>query len=175
MLPFEAFYRNAASPDGHRPSCKECDRKYRGRQHRYRRRPRNAHEGQHWCLECSQFKPLSEFDHRSNKPESYCKECRRLSAKTSYQRNRELRCAQVRDRTYCLAPGEYDALLVKQNSECAICNQHTNQVGTLVVDHDHAYGTYRELICSNCNKGLGHFQDNVSRLQSAINYLNRHE
>jgi len=42
------------------------------------------------------------------------------------------------------------------------------------MDHDHASGDFRGMLCDNCNSGLGRFKDDVTRLESAINYLKRH-
>ena len=175
----EAFACNSAAKDGRRPSCKECDRKYKGSNHCYRRRPETAPSGQRWCLECGQFKPNSEFGVRTSSRtiqsyyDSYCLVCRCKAQKNWYQRNSTVQCAKIRDRTYGLAPGEYDLLLASQGGKCAICSKMPQDIGTLAVDHDHAVGECRGLLCANCNKGLGYFKDDRELLQNAILYLQR--
>lgn len=61
---------------------------------------------------------------------------------------------------------------------CPICLKNEEELlGTggnasvWVVDHDHTTNTFRGHLCHNCNRGLGVFQDNLNRLQRAINYL----
>jgi hypothetical protein len=61
---------------------------------------------------------------------------------------------------------------------CPICLKNEQELkGTggnasiWVVDHDHITNSFRGHICHNCNRGLGVFQDNVDRLERAINYL----
>lgn len=56
---------------------------------------------------------------------------------------------------------------------CAIC--HTTdwrgRHGKPNVDHCHATGRVRGILCSECNYGLGKFRDDPALLQSAIDYL----
>ena len=54
---------------------------------------------------------------------------------------------------YRLPDGEYERLLEAQGGRCAICDQAV--AGTIAVDHDHATGKVRGLLCSGCNTALG--------------------
>jgi hypothetical protein len=76
-------------------------------------------------------------------------------------------------RKYNLAPEDYEKILQKQNNVCAICNNPAvnGNSKSLAVDHDHATGNVRGLLCSNCNRGIGLLGDNIEILKSAITYL----
>jgi len=74
---------------------------------------------------------------------------------------------------------DYYDILEKQNSVCAICGKpesvkdNNGKTRSLAVDHDHATGEIRGLLCTNCNKALGHIQDSPALLQKAIAYLTK--
>jgi hypothetical protein len=71
---------------------------------------------------------------------------------------------------------EYEKRLWEQDGLCAICGcqQHDHEKGgRLYVDHDHDTSQVRELLCHGCNAGLGLFQDDVQRMQNAIEYINK--
>lgn len=75
-------------------------------------------------------------------------------------------------RLYGLTKADFRALLVKQGGVCAICEQpDTTAKGILSVDHDHATGQVRGLLCHRCNVGLGHFQDDPTLLTRAAVYV----
>ena len=73
---------------------------------------------------------------------------------------------------------EYDRMLRAQHGVCAICRQPpmgtTPNNRRLHVDHDHATGVRRGLLCSTCNRGVGHFYDDPALLRSAATYLEEH-
>jgi hypothetical protein len=72
-------------------------------------------------------------------------------------------------RNYGISLKEFENMVAKQNGKCLICNKKPQK--TLCVDHDHACGDVRGLLCSNCNTGLGLFKENTASLQRAIDYL----
>jgi hypothetical protein len=74
---------------------------------------------------------------------------------------------------YGMTQADYDALLVSQDGKCAICQ--TDSPGgpgnKFHVDHDHATGRVRGLLCHHCNTGLGNLYDDPVRLRAALRYL----
>lgn len=64
---------------------------------------------------------------------------------------------------------ELDAVTARQNGVCAICEKPSK----LVIDHDHATGAFRGLLCNGCNGALGVFCDDIATLERAIKYLKR--
>lgn len=94
----------------------------------------------------------------------YCKDC-------SADRDREAR--------FGIPPEEYRRLLEFQGGACAICKEPEASVGNngevkaLAVDHDHATGHIRGLLCQSCNTGLGMFGDSHFALCAAADYLKR--
>ncbi len=76
---------------------------------------------------------------------------------------------------YGLTRSEYNEMLETQEGGCAICRAPYADVRgrRLVVDHDHATGAVRGLLCMACNSGLGHFGDDPARMAAGIDYLAR--
>src|SRR5262249_21807941 len=60
-------------------------------------------------------------------------------------------------RQYGISLDEYDAWVARQNGACAICKRKFDK--TLCVDHCHATGVVRGLLCRKCNTGLGCYDD----------------
>lgn len=74
---------------------------------------------------------------------------------------------------------DYAALAAEQDNKCAICanpetEMRNGKVKALAVDHDHATGKVRGLLCVACNTGLGKLGENRNVLLSAIRYLDKH-
>jgi hypothetical protein len=77
-------------------------------------------------------------------------------------------------KAYGITLDAYNELLSAQGGTCAICKKANENGRQLAVDHDHATGAVRGLLCSPCNTSLGGFGDNRSTLIAAIPYLDRH-
>jgi len=77
---------------------------------------------------------------------------------------------------YGITLGEYGVMSDAQDGRCAICLDEPglDRKGrnALHVDHCHATGNVRGLLCSACNTALGTFQDDEDRLIAAAAYLN---
>lgn len=80
-------------------------------------------------------------------------------------------------RNYGVTLDWYEKEYKKQAGLCAICNEEgflmdpTRHKTKLVVDHCHATGKVRGLLCHNCNRALGLFKDKKESLLSAASYL----
>lgn len=70
---------------------------------------------------------------------------------------------------YRLTPDEFEALLRRQDGRCAACRFN----GKLVVDHDHATGDVRGLLCLRCNLVIGSMRENIVHISGLIAYLNQ--
>ena len=91
----------------------------------------------------------------------------------SYTKERgRIGVANRRKRTYQVTPEQYEAMNRKQEGLCAICREPNNSGWSLAVDHNHTTGKVRGLLCTRCNRGIGYFKDDPSRLARAIEYLN---
>lgn len=67
---------------------------------------------------------------------------------------------------------QYADLLQQQDHKCAICGLAAGaSKQRLAVDHNHATGQVRGLLCRRCNLGIGQLKDSVELLRKAIDYL----
>ncbi len=84
-------------------------------------------------------------------------------------------------RKYNLSKNEYNKLYKNQNGQCAICgticknhfDKSTINIRTFNIDHCHKTGKVRGLLCGGCNSMIGHADDNIEILLSAIDYLRK--
>jgi hypothetical protein len=124
------------------------------------------------CSKCRISKPLDQFSPHARGPQGRqprCKECCAADQKARYGKDPELSNRKQLARIHGLTLAEYDALYA---AGCAICGTH--DPGTkrrMHVDHDHATGKVRGVLCPLCNVGLGHFKDSPALLAKAAQYL----
>jgi len=102
-------------------------------------------------------------------------EALRAKSRAYYWRNRERILASKPltnlIKRYGLTEEQYAAL----GGKCHICGLEKHAHGyRLHVDHDHATGKVRGLLCNGCNTGIGGLKHDVETMRKAISYLERH-
>ena len=101
----------------------------------------------------------------------------RIYYEENIDRLRKAGIASNRRRTYGVSGEQYEHMLKLQNYVCALCKEPETaryvdgRIKSLAVDHCHASGKVRKLLCQLCNTGLGNFKDDVELLKEAIKYL----
>lgn len=82
---------------------------------------------------------------------------------------------------YGITLDDYNKMHEQQGGVCAICQRQERvkdvRRGTLrklSVDHCHATGKVRALLCSDCNTTLGKLNDNPTLFETAAAYLRKH-
>ncbi len=83
-------------------------------------------------------------------------------------RGREWQRRKRYDKVYRISLADYDAMRKRQNGACAICKRSGQ---ALCVDHCHACGKVRGLLCGKCNSVLGFCDDSPAHLLAAAAYL----
>lgn len=74
-------------------------------------------------------------------------------------------------REYGITLEDYEQMYQTQQGKCSICSKEEK---ILNIDHCHSTGKIRELLCNQCNHGIGNFKDNTELLNKAIGYLEKH-
>jgi uncharacterized protein YbaR (Trm112 family) len=77
--------------------------------------------------------------------------------------------ARSRKAKYGVTDADYMRMVRLQGGRCPICREQVE----LVVDHDHATGRFRGLLCNNCNVALGMLQDSPTLLRRAYWYMRK--
>lgn len=128
------------------------------------------------CKRCGIEKPLSLMrkDYRY-----ICLKCFSQMGNEWQEKHPARSAEQKRNHQYLKLYGitleEAKHLLADQAGKCAICQETISYSQGRIpqVDHNHLNGNIRGVLCFNCNSGLGHFDDDCSRLEAAIRYLSR--
>lgn len=97
----------------------------------------------------------------------------RLNAKkrADYRRRPYYYIAATKKFLYGITAEEYRSHLIGQAGRCLVCLRVPE--GPLAVDHDHATGRVRGLLCRNCNSAIGFLRDDPRLMHSAAAYIER--
>lgn len=82
-------------------------------------------------------------------------------------------------RDFGISLDQYQDAFAAQGGVCACCHkpevsERDGKRKWLAVDHDHVDGSFRGLLCSSCNQGIGRFKDDIEVLRRAADYIEAH-
>ena len=147
--PLDDFYKASDMRDGRRSECKSCN--LAQRRARYDSKAAVARV-QRW---------------RESNREHDARYQRQYASRP--ERKRAMRDLYYR-RTFGISADDFDARLEAQGGGCAICGERPARVASLHLDHCHATGAVRGILCLSCNQGLGKFRDDPELLDAAARY-----
>jgi len=114
--------------------------------------------------------PVSQYENKAE----YLRQWRKLNP--DYDKDRrdpEKTREKAWKRRYGITRADYNRMLQDQHGSCAICK--TTEIGRghshFHVDHNHATGKVRGLLCDLCNRGLGYFKDSSKLMKAGAIYL----
>ena len=150
------------------------------------------------CKYCKEDKPKTAFRRSTSKLKSglrsdavgkQCIECinrgsrklyeDRTGPTGRYRREHGWRCAGILN---CdgnqFTHTDFDTLWEEQDGKCSCCEKQMDPVGTTkwkplspCVDHNHDTYIARGILCFNCNRGIGMFNDDVKIVERVLFYL----
>lgn len=180
VKPLTDFGKDASTHDKYMYACKDCINA-KSLLHRQKVKSRESilPPEEKRCSKCHEIKPASEFYRNHilfSGLDSRCKMCSPgiyRPADPQKRRERHLKSA------YGYSLEQYQKMLLAQQGCCAICNQPPKPgERPLAIDHDHATGKARGLLCFRCNANLGLVEKGKWKqkhfIGPALEYLQNH-
>jgi hypothetical protein len=169
-LPRSAFGSNRSLPDGLSFYCRACNRQRSNAWYRESRRSRGREvrdhswvpDGFRWCPTCKRAVAHEDYSRNSRTASGFggrCKSCHNAVNGEAYWLRR-----------YGIPRSAVEEMRQAQGDACAICAEPAPEH----LDHDHATGAVRQLLCQRCNHALGLFRDEPRFLRAAADYVERH-
>lgn len=138
------------------------------------------------CAKCTRDLPREAFGKCARTRtglQSYCRECqgrwvaenrpkRRAQQRAWYERNRQAQALRSRANKYGITVDELQRLLAVRNCEaCGAELDHDPHSHRTHVDHCHATGKVRGVLCRYCNVAIGQIGDSPERAEQLAAYL----
>jgi hypothetical protein len=179
-LALSAFNSDRSGKDGLACWCRDCQKdncfqRYYRNQEQRKETARNRHANN-----TKRINEASRTRYQRDKVKPGYGEKRKRYAKTYKHLHADRVRAYYRMKTYGVSPEVFLEMFTRQNGRCAICLDPISDAPNLTseerchIDHDHETGAVRGLLCNRCNRGLGQFKDDLTRLKGAVAYLTSH-
>lgn len=187
---FSGFSPDVRNKDGYQATCRQCKNEHLKKLRDMRKQGlglKNAVDKV--CTDCKQLKSISFFFKEAGCADGYnsrCKECKTKATMRWREKNKDAYNAGMRDyakkhrrrihyqQAYGMTVEQYDIMLAAQGGVCAIGGESPSGKRPLVIDHDHATGAVRQLLCYGCNRAL-HVLEAPELLSKAQAYLIKHK
>jgi hypothetical protein len=144
------------------------------------------------CPKCKTVKPLTDFTIRQSGPRkgdsvAHCKTCNTEALQERKARDpsiyRRVEWPSKLKRLYGITQNDYYRMLEAQGGCCAICGSRNPKARkyrkaaevVFCVDHCHATGRVRGLLCTACNRAVGLIEDNRETALKMAEYLKQKE
>jgi hypothetical protein len=151
----EEFHVDRSNPHGRKYACRPCTNKVKAK----------------WRSENAIRVRKQKSDHYARNRDKY------LAYQKSDARRENLWRWKLKTQ-FSMTEEDWQEAWDSQGGKCAICGCEPHNIANrgwnrknLCIDHDHASGMFRGLLCHECNTGLGFFKDSVHSLVFAIEYL----
>jgi len=130
------------------------------------------------CSSCRSELPLARFNkNRSTKDglQNQCSDCLKESRRKWREANPDRHRARHVKNRYGIGQVEYDEMVAEAAGLCPVCHEPPpSPLKALDLDHDHATGAIRGLLCRGCNLALGGARDNPQILRDLADYVEAH-
>ncbi len=153
--------------------CIECSYTKKRRQYAKAKTSGKALSGNpsYTAITSTEDKALKE---KLEKKKAWRKEYHRKDMRKRHSIRRGSKITSYRLKKYGITEKDFYEALEKQSRRCSICKKYFRSFSEIAIDHCHASGKFRELLCNNCNSGLGFFRDNVESIKAAAKYIEKH-
>ena len=122
------------------------------------------------CGKCKVMKPLRQFAKNRSRKSGFHNEC--LHCQSEYNR------IWFAQKNYGLSKEQAVKIIEKVRSGeaiCEICQEALElKKNGYAIDHNHSTGQVRGLLCSECNKGIGHLKEDLYIVSRITKYLEKY-
>ena len=124
-------------------------------------------QGRYRCSKCYEWKAPPEFNKSKNQRSGLSYACRPCMREDTRKYNLPAK--------YGISAAKFAEMLLAQGGKCACCGIHFEFDGAKnkrpCVDHNHATGEVRSLLCGRCNLAAGNVLDSSARAMQLARYL----
>lgn len=120
---------------------------------------------QSWCKDCQN--ELRQANYWDNLTRERGKSAVAMERDPEHQRRRALM------KRYGMTLEDFEERSRAQDGKCGLCGDAPPK-GLLFVDHDHATGKVRSLLCPRCNAGVGYLEGRLWLVDRLLSYFEAH-